>query len=137
MRAVRKGGRVDGRRALWVGIVVFFLAMALAGPVAIVRAHRPSGGRAQAAAPEGGAGGAVVQVKNLAFAPATLTVKRGTEVVFENLDTAPHTVTSHTPGGVDSGTLATGKSFRLVVDQPLDYVCSIHPSMTGKILLSG
>jgi plastocyanin len=127
---------VDGRRLLWVGIVVFFLAMALAGPVAIIRANRPSGGgQAQAAA--GGSGGAVVQMKDLAFAPATLTVARGTEVVFENLDTAPHTVTARTPGGVDSGTLATGKSFRLVVDQPLDYVCSIHPSMTGKILLSG
>lgn len=128
---------MNGRRVLWVGIVAFFLAMALAGPVAIVRANRPSRGQAQAAVPAGGAGGAVVQMKNLAFTPATLTVERGTEVVFENLDTAPHTVTSHTPGGVDSGTLGTGRSFRLVVDQPLEYACSIHPSMTGKILLSG
>jgi hypothetical protein len=24
-----------------------------------------------------------------------------------------------------------------VVNQPLDYVCTIHPSMTAKILLSG
>jgi len=130
---------VDGRRLLWVGIVVFFLALALAGPVAIIRASRPSGAQtgAAAAAAAGSSGGAVVQMKDLAFAPATLTVKRGSEVVFENLDTAPHTVTAKTPGGVDSGTLSTGKSFRLVVDQPLDYVCSIHPSMTGKILLSG
>jgi plastocyanin len=128
---------VDGRRVLWVGIVVFFLALALAGPVAIIRASRPSGAQTGAAAAAGSSGGAVVQMKDLAFAPATLTVKRGSEVVFENLDTAPHTVTAETPGGVDSGTLSTGRSFRLVVDQPLDYVCSIHPSMTGKILLSG
>jgi len=127
---------VDGRRVLWVGIVVFFLAMAVAGPAAMVRANRPAGGQAEAAAAYGG-GGSVVKMQNIAFVPATLTVERGTEVVFENLDTAPHTVTAKTPGGVDSGTLNTGKSFRLVVDQPLDYVCTIHPSMTGKILLSG
>lgn len=126
---------MDGRRVLWVAIVVFFLAMALAGPVAMVRASRASGGQAADSGRYGG--GAVVQMKNIAFSPATLTVAPGTEVVFQNLDTAPHTVTGKTPGGVDSGTLAPGKSFSLVVDQPLDYVCSIHPNMTGKILLSG
>jgi len=126
---------VDGRRVLWVVIVVFFLAMALAGPTAMVRASRASGGQAATSGQYGG--GAVVQMKNIAFAPATLTVARGTEVVFQNLDVAPHTVTGKTPGGVDSGTLNPGKSFRLVVDQPLDYVCTIHPNMTGKILLSG
>jgi plastocyanin len=131
---------VDGRRVLWVGIVVFFLALAVAGPAAMVHANRPAGGQAEAAAADGGggaAGGSVVKMQNIAFVPATLTVERGTEVVFQNLDTAPHTVTAKIPGGVDSGTLNTGKSFRLVVDQPLDYVCTIHPNMTGKILLSG
>jgi plastocyanin len=126
---------VDSRRVLWVVVVVFFLAMALAGPAAMVRASRAEGRQARGAPYAGG--GAVVQMKNIAFAPASLTVARGTEVVFENLDTAPHTVTGKAPGGVDSGTLNPGKSFRLVVDQPLDYVCTIHPSMTGKILLSG
>jgi plastocyanin len=126
---------VDGRRVLWVVIVVFFLAMALAGPAAMVRTSRASGGQAASSEPDGG--GAVVQMKHIAFSPPTLTVARGTEVVFQNLDTAPHTVTGKTPGGVDSGTLGPGKSFSLVVDQPLDYVCSIHPNMTGKILLSG
>jgi plastocyanin len=125
---------MDGRRVLWVAIVVFFLAMALAGPVAMVRASRPASAQP---ATYGQGGGAVVQMRNIAFSPATLTVARGTEVLFQNLDTAPHTVTGKTPGGVDSGTLNPGKSFSLVVDQPLDYVCSIHPNMTGKILLSG
>jgi plastocyanin len=127
---------VDGRRVLWVVIVVFFLAMALAGPVAMVRASRPASAQ-PAASGQGAGGGTVVQMKNIAFSPATLTVAQGTEVLFQNLDTAPHTVTGKTPGGVDSGTLGPGKSFSLVVDQPLDYVCTIHPNMTGKILLSG
>jgi plastocyanin len=126
---------VDGRRLLWIGVVILFLVLAVAGPVAMVRANRPA---AQAATGGGGtpAAAPVVRMENIAFVPATLTVDRGTEVLFENKDIAPHTVTAQA-AQIDSGTLGPGKSFRLVVNQPLDYVCTIHPSMTAKILLSG
>jgi plastocyanin len=131
---------VDGRRLLWVGVVVGYLVLAVAGPVAIVRANRPAE-QAQAASDGGGGAAAapaapVVRMENIAFVPATLTVDRGTEVLFENKDVAPHTVTAQA-AQIDSGTLGPGKSFRLVVNQPLDYICTIHPSMTAKILLSG
>jgi plastocyanin len=127
---------VDGRRLLWIGVVIVFLVLAAAGPVAMVRANRPAA-QAQAATGGGGAAAApVVRMENIAFVPATLTVDRGTEVLFENKDVAPHTVTAQA-ARIDSGTLGPGKSFRLVVNQPLDYVCTIHPSMTAKILLSG
>jgi plastocyanin len=135
---------VDGRRVLWVGVVVFYLVLAVAGPVAMVRENRPAG-QAEAAGDGGGGGGAggggaaaapVVRMENIAFVPASLTVDRGTEVLFENKDVAPHTVTAQA-AGIDSGTLGPGKSFRLAVNQPLDYICTIHPSMTAKILLSG
>jgi plastocyanin len=128
---------VDGRRLLWIGVVIAFLVLAVAGPVAMVRANRPAA-QAQAATGGGGAPAAapVVRMENIAFVPATLTVDRGTEVLFENKDIAPHTVTAQA-APIDSGTLGPGKSFRLVVNQPLDYVCTIHPSMTAKILLSG
>lgn len=122
---------------VWVGIVVGCLVLAVAGPVAMVRENRPAG-RA-AAAPAGAAAGAaapVVSMENIAFAPETLTVRPGTEVLFENRDVAPHTVTAEA-SGIDSGTINPGKSFRLVVNQPLDYICTIHPSMKAKILLSG
>jgi plastocyanin len=130
---------VDGRRLLWVGVVVGFLVLAVAGPVAIVRANQPAE-QAQAASDGDGGGGAaaapVVRMEDIAFVPATVTVDRGTEVLFENKDVAPHTVTAQA-AQIDSGTLGPGKSFRLVVNQPLDYICTIHPSMTAKILLSG
>jgi plastocyanin len=132
---------VDGRRLLWVGVVVGYLVLAVAGPVAILRANRPAE-QAQAAGGGGGGGGGgaaaapVVRMENIAFVPATLTVDRGIEVLFENTDVAPHTVTAQA-AQIDSGTLGPGKSFRLVVNQPLDYICTIHPSMTAKILLSG
>ncbi|HVD13972.1 MAG TPA: hypothetical protein VNK73_05945 [Actinomycetota bacterium] len=128
---------MDGRRLLWVGVVVVFLVLAVAGPAAMVRENRPAGQAQAAAAGGGGAVAApVVRMENIAFVPATLTVDRGTEVLFENKDVAPHTVTAQA-ARIDSGTLGPGKSFRLVVNQPLDYVCTIHPSMTAKILLSG
>jgi plastocyanin len=127
---------VDGRRLLWIGVVIVFLVLALAGPAAMVRANRPAGQAQAAAAGGGGAAAPVVRMENIAFVPATLTVDRGTEVLFDNKDVAPHTVTAPR-AGIDSGTLGPGKSFRLVVNQPLDYVCTIHPSMTAKILLSG
>ena len=128
---------MDGRRLLWVGVVVVFLVLAVAGPAAMVRENRPAGQAQAAAAGGGGAVAApVVRMENIAFVPATLTVDRGTEVLFENKDVAPHTVTAQA-ARIDSGTLGPGKSFRLVVNQPLDYLCTIHPSMTAKILLSG
>ena len=43
-----------------------------------------------------------------AFAQGTLTVARGATVVFDNDDTAPHTVTARS-GGVDSGVLDPGR----------------------------
>lgn len=72
----------------------------------------------------------------LAFAPGTLTVARGATVVFDNDDTAPHTVTARS-GGVDSGVIDPGRQFRLTVTDGFAYFCSIHPSMTAKIAVTG
>jgi plastocyanin len=92
------------------------------------------------AATSGNAAGAadapLVTMRNLKFAPATLTVKRGAEVRFDNADVAPHTVTGR-DGTPDSGFIAPGGSFKLRVDDPIDYVCTIHPSMKATIELTG
>ena len=60
---------------------------------------------------------------------------RGTAVVFDNDDIAPHTVTARS-GGVDSGVLDPGKQFSVTVTDGFDYFCSIHPSMTAKIAVT-
>jgi plastocyanin len=78
----------------------------------------------------------VLVMVGLAFAPGTLTVARGATVVFDNDDTAPHTVTARS-GGVDSGVLDPGRQFSLTVTDGFDYVCSIHPGMTAKIAVTG
>ena len=129
---------------VWLLVVVFMVGMALAGPVIIVRdrlADRvaaPSaaeGAQPATTAAAGGAGG-TVRMAGLAFAPGTLTVARGATVVFDNDDTAPHTVTARS-GGIDSGVIDPGRQFSLTVTDGFDYFCSIHPSMTAKIAVTG
>jgi plastocyanin len=128
---------------VWLLVVMAMIGLALAGPAVIVRdrlADRvavPSAAEgAQPAAAGGGAGGGTVRMAGLAFAPGTLTVARGSTVVFDNDDTAPHTVTARS-GGVDSGVLDPGRQFSVTVTDGFDYVCSIHPSMTAKIVVTG
>ena len=129
---------------VWLLVVVLMVGRALAGPVIIVRdrlADRvaaPSaaeGAQPATAAAAGGAGG-TVRMAGLAFAPGTLTVARGATVVFDNDDTAPHTVTARS-GGIDSGVIDPGRQFSLTVTDGFDYFCSIHPSMTAKIAVTG
>jgi len=77
-----------------------------------------------------------VKMAGLAFAPGTLTVARGATVVFDNDDTAPHTVTARS-GGVDSGVLDPGRQLSLTATEGFDYFCKIHPSMTARIVVTG
>jgi plastocyanin len=131
---------------VWLLVVVLMVGLAVAGPVIMVRDQAagdtpapPTAAEgaqpAEAAAGGGGAGG-TVKMAGLAFAPGTLTVARGSTVVFDNDDTAPHTVTARS-GGVDSGVLDPGRQFSVAVTEGFDYVCSIHPSMTAKIAVTG
>ena len=128
---------------VWLLVVVVMVGLALAGPVIMVRdqladapAAAPTAAEgaqpAEGAAAGAAAAGGTVKMAGLAFAPEALTVARGATVVFDNDDTAPHTVTARS-GGVDSGVLDPGKQFSLAVTDGFDYFCSIHPSMTAKI----
>ena len=126
---------------VWLLVVVVMVGLAVAGPVIIVRDQLADDPPAAPTAAEGAqpvaaaAGGGTVKLAGLSFAPGTLTVARGTTVVFDNDDTAPHTVTARS-GGVDSGVLDPGKQFSLAVTDGFDYFCSIHPSMTAKIAVT-
>jgi plastocyanin len=75
-----------------------------------------------------------VTIQNFAFNPATLTVKQGTKVTWTNQDTMIHKIKSATFNSPD---LNQGDKFEFTFDNPgsFDYSCSIHPSMTGKIVV--
>jgi plastocyanin len=120
---------------IWLLVVVLMVVLAVAGPVIMARDQLADDAPATPAAPAAAAG-STVKMAGLAFAPGTLTVARGSTVVFDNDDTAPHTVTARS-GGVDSGVLDPGRQFSTTVTDGFDYFCSIHPSMTAKIAVTG
>lgn len=80
------------------------------------------------------AAGNTVSIENFAFAPDTLTVKAGTTVVWTNNDTAGHNIKSDI---FTSPTLAQGETFSFKFDTAgtFEYICGVHPSMKGKIIV--
>jgi plastocyanin len=97
----------------------------------------PAPSAAATAAPAGPAH--AITIKNFAFSPSTLTVKAGSTVVWTNEDGAPHQIASDdgAPAPFTSSSLATGASFPFTFTQAgtYPYHCSIHPSMTGTIVV--
>lgn len=81
-----------------------------------------------------------VTIKDMAFAPGTLTVKKGATVTWVNQDSMTHTVTSDTDTqtGINSSSLAAGSqySFTFTAAGTYKYHCSLHPSMTGVIVVT-
>jgi amicyanin len=77
-----------------------------------------------------------VQIVDFTFAPASLTVSVGDTVTWTNLDSVAHTATS-TSGAFDSGDLDQGESFSLTFTAAgsYDYLCTPHPTMTGRIVV--
>jgi len=108
---------------------VLFAGIAIAAVVTIAYRQNQSSSAAPAKAN-------TVVMAQIAFSPKTLTAAKGSEVVFENKDVAPHNVTADDPQ-ISSGTIAPGKTFRLVVQQPFEYRCTIHPGMDAKVVLAG
>jgi plastocyanin len=133
--------KVGVERAAWSVACLVFVALAVGGPVQMARAqadkNKASKASASTAALAGTTGTATVKMVSLSFQPGELAVRKGTEVVFENDDVAPHTVTAVGGGAIDSGTLAPRKVFKLVINEAFEYVCLIHPNMKGKVVLSG
>ena len=79
-----------------------------------------------------------VAIDNFAFGPAAITVAAGTKVTWTNRDDEPHTVVSaDAPRAFKSGALDTGDSFSFTFDKPgtYRYFCSIHPHMTGTVVV--
>ena len=78
-----------------------------------------------------------VLIKNFAFSPASLTVKKGTKVTWVNNDGPAHTVTATDNGNTfNSGTIAPAGgtySFTFTTAGDFNYKCSIHPQMLGIV----
>jgi plastocyanin len=81
---------------------------------------------------------AEVKVDNFSFGPASLTVAVGTTVIWTNRDDIPHTVVSTDDAKTfKSKVLDTDEKFSFAFTKAgtYPYFCSIHPKMTGKVIV--
>ena len=79
---------------------------------------------------------AAVTIGNFTFKAPVVTVKAGTTVTWTNGDDIPHTVVSR-DGVFRSKVLDTGDrfSFTFAKAGQFGYFCSLHPHMTGTIIV--
>ena len=79
-----------------------------------------------------------VVIDNFVFEPERVTVKVGTTVTWTNHDDIPHTVASK-DRAFKSKVMDTDESYSFTFSTPGEYVyfCSLHPHMTGTIVVEG
>jgi plastocyanin len=97
-------------------------------------------------ASEAGGGGATtagtpveVSMKDVKMIPEKVTVKVGQLVKWTNDDPIDHTATAKSGADFDSGNMKSGDTFEWKAEKAgtVEYVCTIHPSQTGTITVTG
>ncbi len=115
------------RKKLWItGLLMpAMIAIVLFRGAPIVRAQAQ---QSQASAE--------VKIDNFNFGPGTLTVSLGTTVTWINHDDIPHNVVS-SDGVFKSRALDTDEKFSYTFTKAgsFSYFCSLHPKMTGKVVV--
>lgn len=108
--------------------------LAMPGLIAIVLLF--AGSQRLSANDEPAATTAEVKIDNFSFGPQTLTVPVGSTVTWTNRDDIPHTVVS-TDDVFKSKVRDTDEKFSYTFTKPgtYAYYCSIHPKMTGKVVV--
>jgi amicyanin len=105
------------------------IAAALGATTALMLAAAVLPGRTQSPA-------SAVSIDNFTFNPQKLTVKAGTTVTWTNKDDIPHAIAA-VAKQFKSKVLDTDNSFSFTFTTPgsYDYFCSLHPHMTGTIVV--
>lgn len=78
-----------------------------------------------------------LRIQDFSFAPPTLGTTAGTKLTWTNSGPSNHTVTAN-DGSFDSGTIQLNGSFSFTPTKAGTYAyhCSIHPTMTGTLVVS-
>jgi len=122
-----------------LALTVFVLVTALAPSPGTGRSSRT--GECQPAISKTAAARVVtVEIRELKFQPAAVTVHEGETVEWKNDDIVPHTATADGEGEkpiFDSGDIQTGAAWRHVAQQrgTYTYSCTLHPNMHGKLIV--
>jgi plastocyanin len=125
---VERGNKTMTRKNAWVTSlatpVVIAVLLLLAGSSSVTAHDQPS------------AANAAVKIDNFVFGPQTITIPAGTTVTWTNSDDIPHTVVS-TEGVFKSKVVDTDEKFSYAFTKAgtYPYYCSVHPKMTGKVVV--
>ncbi len=82
-----------------------------------------------------------IEIKDYAFSPAMITIKKGTTITWTNRDTARHNVVAqgtNSAAGPKSELLTTGASYSYTFNTAgtYDYLCEPHPYMKAKVIVT-
>src|SRR5437879_8209938 len=114
-------------------------SLVLAAPVVLAASLLATNSRScSTRAEQTQASSAEVKIDNFSFGPAALTVAVGSTVTWTNRDDIPHTVVStDDPKKFKSKVLDTDEKFSYTFTKAgtYPYFCSIHPKMTGKVIV--
>jgi plastocyanin len=108
----------------------------VAMPVMIAMLLLVAGSSRVAASDQPSAANVAVKIDNFVFGPQAITVPVGTTVTWTNSDDIPHTAVS-TDGVFKSKVMDTDEKFSYTFTKAgtYSYYCSVHPKMTGQIVV--
>jgi len=117
-------------------IILIIAAVIIGGLIYFLRnpAKTPSSGQPQFPEVSSGVQTYDVAVVNFSFSPAALDIKKGDRVVWTNQDSSTHSISGN---DFESKILNKGESFSFTFDSAgaYDYICGIHPYMSGQVLV--
>ena len=108
----------------------------VAMPVIIAMLLLVAGSSRVTASDQPSAANVAVKIDNFVFGPQAITVPVGTTVTWTNSDDIPHTAVS-TDGVFKSKVMDTDEKFSYTFTKAgtYSYYCSVHPKMTGQIVV--
>ena len=76
-----------------------------------------------------------VEIKQMAFVPAEMKIRKGDKVRFINYDIVAHNITEEPSKAWSSSPLQTEQSWTVEPEVSANYYCSLHPVMKGRIVV--
>jgi plastocyanin len=93
------------------------------------------GGEQSASSDACPSGAVVIKMVDIKFDPEDASADVGQQVCWVNEETIEHNAVAEQGGDFKSELFGKGQTFTTTVDQPgtIEYVCTVHPGMTGTI----